>query len=211
MTVAKIASNTTSNTTSNTMDTPDALAELLPELKTIESLFGAMEWAEDEIKQAQRRRPGAADAIWHSFSLLTPVHPLMDGSESLYRAYCREILDRVAAGADTRPGTSAEICCVASDASRNAPLTSPAFGLYARAFRVVMPGQQFPGDELAAAQYMDHVEALHGTQIDDLEADTRRRLTRKERTLTGIECAGRHHGEPVDCRYRPAQDSLFAA
>jgi hypothetical protein len=187
------------------------VAELFAEVKTIESLFGAMGWAEDEIEQAQRRHPGAVDAIWHSFSLLTPVHPLMNRSEPLYRAYCREILDRVAAGADTRPGTAAEICCVASEASEKAPLTSPAFGLYARAFRVAFPDQQFPGDELGDGEYMEHVEALHGAAIDDLEADARRRLTRKERTLTGTECAGLHHGEPVDCRYRPAQGRLFVA
>jgi hypothetical protein len=197
----------TTKTTSKTV----TITDLFAEVQTIESLFGAMEWAENEIQAAQRRHPGAADAIWHSFRLLTPVHPLMNRSEPLYRAYCREILDRVAAGGDTRPGTAAEICCVASEASEKAPLTSPAFGLYARAFRVVFPNQQFPGDELGDGEYMEHVEALHGSAIDDLEADTRRRLTRTERTLTGTECAGLHHGEPVDCRYRPAQGRLFVA
>ncbi|TCC33872.1 hypothetical protein E0H75_42195 [Kribbella capetownensis] len=197
--------------TTTTATTSVTIADLFAEVQSIESVFGAMGWAEDEIEQAQLRHPGATDAIWHSFSLLTPVHPLMQRSEPLFRAYCREILDRVAAGSDTRPGTAAEICCVASEASEKAPLTSPAFGLYARAFRVVFPDQQFPGEEIRDGAYMEHVEALHGAAIDDIAADTRRRLTRKDRTLTGIECAGLHHGEPVECRYRPTQGHLFVA
>jgi hypothetical protein len=199
-------SEDTTNTNAATSKT-GVIADLMAEIK---AAFESMEYTRDEIAQAQRRHPDAADTIWHSFSLLTPVHPLMHTSEPLYRAYCREILDRVAAGDDTRPGTAAEICCVASEASAVAPLSSPAFGVYARAFRVVFPDRRFLGNEVDCA-YMEHVEALHGHAIDELEADSRRRLTRAERTLSAIECGGLHDGEPVECRYRPAEDGLFVA
>ncbi len=55
--------------------------------------------------------------MYHGFKLLTPSHELM-GTEFVYRSHCRQILDRLAAGQDTRPGTDAEIACACADASR---------------------------------------------------------------------------------------------
>ncbi len=100
--------------------------------------FKKMDWAEDEITRAQKRHPGQADLMWHCFKLLNPTHELM-GTEWLYRSHCRELLDRMAAGQDTRPGTAAEICCQCSDASQLAPLTESAAGLYGRMFSRATP------------------------------------------------------------------------
>ncbi len=63
-------------------------------------IFEAMEWAEDEITQAQQRHPAKADLQWTTFKLLVPTHDLMR-TEFVYRSHVRELLERVACGEDT--------------------------------------------------------------------------------------------------------------
>jgi hypothetical protein len=156
-------------------------------------LFEQMEHAEDEIQAARRRHPQAADLLYHSFSLLTPTHELM-GQEFVYRAHCRELLARVAAGQDTRPGTAAEVAIACSEASQVAPLASTVAGLYARMWGHAFPGHGAQWDDTAG-----HYEALYGSQIDDLERESRRKLAKSDRRVKDVECGGRHHGEPVTC------------
>ena len=136
----------------------------------IGGLFDQMEWAEEEIEKAQSRHPEAKEQIWASFRLLVPTHKLMD-TELVYRSFVRELLERVACGADTRPGTWAEIATVMHDASLVAPLHGAAVGLYFRAWE-----SAFPEHPLDLAADRSHYEAIHGTQIDELEAETRRKL-----------------------------------
>jgi hypothetical protein len=171
-------------------------AELFAEVTDLlSSGFGQTDWAEDEVQQAMRRHPAKADEIWHSFGLLKPTHERLS-YELVYRAHCREILDRVAARADTRPGTAAEVCVACSAASLVAPLGSAVAGLYGRMFSAAFP--QLPpmfGDR------QGYHEALEGGAIDELEADARRRLSVKDRQVTEINCAGRHHGEAATCRF----------
>jgi hypothetical protein len=156
-------------------------------------LFEQMDWGEDEIKRARKRHPAQADLLWHAFKLLTPTHELM-GTEFVYRSHCRQILERLAAGQDTRPGTDAEICCACADASQLAPLTESAAGLYGRAFARAFPGQSSPWE---GAQ--EHYEALRAGLINDLERESRRKLTQADRRVTEIDCGGMHHGEQVTC------------
>ena len=162
--------------------------------------FERMEWAEEEIAAAQARHPEQADRIWHSFRLLVPNDGLERMSYArVYRAHCREILDRVAAGEDTRPGTAAEICCAMLTTSLLAPLTSAATGLYMRMYQAAgLP--QF--DELAESSR--HHEALEHSLIDDHERNMRRKLAVADRRLGTIDCDGRHHGEEINCVYAPA-------
>lgn len=167
-------------------------------------IFERMEWAEDEIARAMRANPARADVLWHSFRVMTPQHELMS-TEIVYRAHVREQIARVIAGQDTRPGTAAEACCVLSDASQVAPLTETAAGLYARMWAAAgLPGEQW-------ALRTEHYEALHGSRIDQLERETRRKMTVKDRT-PGTTCQGMHHGEPVTCSLAvQAQGALFPA
>ncbi|GAB3162058.1 hypothetical protein GCM10027258_80310 [Amycolatopsis stemonae] len=169
------------------------------------SAFERMEWAEEEIAAAQARHPQQASRIWHSFSLLVPNSGLERMSyERVYRAHCREILDRVAADEDTRPGTAAEICCAMLNTSLLAPLTSAATGLYMRMYQAA----GFPQfDELAESSR--HHEALEHSLIDDHERFARRQLSMDDRRLGAIDCHGRHHGEEVDCVYAPAGQLLL--
>lgn len=54
-----------------------------------------------------------------------------------------------------------------------------------------------------------HYEAIAKSRIDDLEAETRTRLSVADRVLRSINCPGRHHGQPADdCEY--ARPSLAA-
>ncbi len=158
----------------------------------LDTVMDQLSWAEDEITRARHRHPGRADLLHHAFSLLTPSHELMR-TEFVYRSHCAEILERVAAGTDTRPGTAAEVCAVCHDASQIAPLTTTAFGLYARTWQ-----RAFPDKPIFTSQ-AEHYEALRGSQITDLETQTRAKLAQTSRRLTAIDCPGTHHGQSVTC------------
>jgi hypothetical protein len=90
------------------------------------------------------------------------------------------------------------VCLLAREASLRAPLTTAATGLYVR-----MWSKAFHNLGVWQIPQGEHYEALEGAQIDDLERQTRARIGKRAswRTLTGIECPGSHHGEPVTCRY----------
>jgi hypothetical protein len=135
-----------------------------------------MTWAEQEIDAAASRHPCAADRIRSSFVLLRPTHPLLR-NEIVYRPHCRELLDRVGTGDDTRPGTAAECCVALSQVSLRAPLRSSAVGLYARMWRLA----GLPPAPLTDG--IEHYEAIHRAAIDDHEASLRRTLRQPWRVL----------------------------
>ena len=167
-------------------------------------IFERMEWAEDEITRHQRRYPKHSDKLYHSFKLLTPTHDLMS-TEFVYRSHCRELLARVMAGEDTRPGTAAEVCCACCDSSQVGPLTDTGAGLYGRMWQAA----GFPGQQFEAAQV--HHEALSSSLIDDAEREMRRKLRNDER-VRDTECGGMHHGEEVACEFaKPRQLTLEVA
>ena len=158
-----------------------------------------MDWAEDEIARAIRRHPGHADALYHSFGLipLRDIGPGM-GCEFVYRSHAAELLDRVAAGADTRPATAAELCLVCCQASLRTPLHGPTAGVYFRMWLRAFPDQPSTPDQ---ADEQVHYEKLYGTQIDDLERTLRQKAADPNRQLRDIDCPGKHHGTRVACRY----------
>ena len=118
--------------------------------------------------------------------------------EFVYRSHAAELLDRLAAGADTREPTAAEMCLACSEISQRVPLHGPAAGVYLRLWARAFPGQPATADQ---AEQLHWHERLHGSQIDDLEAELRRRLRDPQRRLPTVDCQGRHHGRPVRCRY----------
>lgn len=171
-------------------------ATLMDELQ---DAFATIAWAEDEIVRATRRHPGQADALYHGFDLIRPrdIGPGM-GTEFVYRSHARELLERVAADADTRPATAAELCLVCCEASLRAPMHGAAAGLY---FRMWL--QAFPGHPVTGEQDSDqvHYEKLYGSQIDELERTLRHKVADPSRQLREVDCAGKHHGTRVACRY----------
>jgi hypothetical protein len=156
--------------------------------------FEQMSWAEEEIKSAIRRHPSEKDSLWHSFSLLQATHRNM-ATEFVYRAHCRELLDRVAAGTPTTDGTAAEAVCVCSDTSKLAPFNGPGFGLYARMWAKAFPDKPMDGLD------RDNYEALFSARIDELELELHVRQRVDDRKLGEIKCAGMHHGAQVQCKY----------
>jgi hypothetical protein len=164
----------------------------------LSGLFDWMDWAEDEIEKAQERYPECADVLYHAFRLLAPSPILLLASPAgfVYRSHCRELLVRVASGQDTRPATDAEIVCACCEASLVTPLNIAAAGLYIRMWTRAFPGHRNPFGKVDGA---GHYEAIAGSRIDDFEAEMRRKLTDRRRTLKDEDCFGRHHGEPAPC------------
>jgi hypothetical protein len=186
-----------------TVDQADGLTGLWEDTRAPVTDGGApIQWAKDEIEHAQARHPDQADGLFHAFGLLRPP-PGMPDVEFVYRGHARELLERVAAGEDTRPATAAEVCLVCSESSLQTLPTSAAIGLYCRMWAQAFPGQQQPGGEA-----LEYYEALHRLEIDDLERRVRRGAAVPGRWLREVGCSGRHHGQEVTCRYakpvRPA-------
>lgn len=159
------------------------LADLLPELGAIESVFRCMEIAEEEIAAARGGRTEADpdDPLWRSFTLLRTTHEQMS-TEFVYRAHCRELLERVRRGADTRPATDAEMALALMDVSLVTPMTGAATGLQFRVFKRRFPAQYASlfADGSANA---DDYEKLYGPAIDEHETFTRKKLAQDWRKL----------------------------
>lgn len=182
--------------------TGDLTVALSASLDAVTSALGCIGWAEDEISRAMKRHPEADDELWHSFSLVRPTSDRMYRVEFLFRGHARELLERVAAGEDTRPGTAAEACLVCCAASQVTPMNTPGAGLYFRMWRQAFPGIGPLSDEDMGGHY----EAICASEIDDYESEVRRRLADPRRTLSGETCTGWHHGEPAPgCRFAAAR------
>jgi hypothetical protein len=161
-------------------EAPTTVEDLVQEVSSqLGPIFEQMEWAEDEIAQAQRRHPARADLLWTTFRLLVPTQDLMR-TEFVYRSHCRELLERVARGKDTRPGTSAELGIVCCHTSLLAPLTTAGSGLYLRVWAKAFPDRPVLDDR---GEQLEHYEALKGSVIDEHEAVMRRKLSQPWRQL----------------------------
>ncbi|PWV71333.1 hypothetical protein SAMN05421630_11563 [Prauserella marina] len=179
------------------MFTEEMLTEILESASNaLTPVFELLDWGEDEISKAIGRHPHAADTLYHSFTLIRPTSDRMH-TEFVYRGHSRELLDRVARGEDTRPGTAAEVVIAMCEVALATPITQSASGLVFRMWADAFPDQPRIGLN------NEHREALHGSTIDDHEEFTRAKLAVPDRVLGPIECSGRHHGERVDCAYAP--------
>ena len=160
------------------MTTAVRLLDLLPGGDYLASVFEAMAWADEEIEKAQARHgEQGRGPIWNSFTLLKATHDKLY-REVLYRSHCREILNRVAKGEDTRPGTDAEMIVVLHEASLRAPLNSDASCLYFRLIdRSVPELARVAGPPIDLPSY----ERVHGRAADDHEAEMRHRLQQASR------------------------------
>lgn len=146
----------------------------------IDSVLDRCLWAEEEIEAAQLRH-GERDrgVLWNSFRLLKATHERA-WPELVYRAHCRELLDRVAAGIDTRPPTDAEKISVLSSASQTAPLNSAAEALYLRIGTRMLP-DIFDG--IGEVLDIQAYEKVHGARADEYEAQLMRTLSQPWRRI----------------------------
>jgi hypothetical protein len=150
------------------------VADIFKDLGSVmSSAFEKMGWAEDEIEKAQARHGETGRGpLWNSFLTVRQNEDHM-ADEIIYRAHAREILDRVAAGHDVRPGTDAEMIASIRAASLMAPLSSTAATLY---FRIA--ARSFPALFATVMSVIDleAYEAVHGTAADDQESWLRAKL-----------------------------------
>lgn len=150
-----------------------------------------------EIRAAQARHPDQADLLFHAWDLI--ARPWWMDSEAVYRAYVRELLDRVAAGEDTRPATAAE---VALGCARYMMAVKPAevvTGLVHRMWLAAFPG--YPVYDDLAKQVRWYEWDVGRGKMDDLEAELRRRLRQPRRHLPARISCDRDHGP---CRFAQA-------
>ncbi|WP_218020016.1 hypothetical protein, partial [Nocardia salmonicida] len=90
-------------------------------------------------------------------------------TEFIYRAHARELIERVATGALTKPGTSVEVVLLLMRTSLVTPLNTTAFGLYLRMWRrAELPDLSGPIEDLDG-----HYEAINASGIDEFEAVAR--------------------------------------
>jgi hypothetical protein len=186
---------------------PNAVSQLLDDVvAAATSGLQQINWAETEIQRASAEHPAHADHLFHAFRLLTPTADVMR-TEFVYSSHCRELLARVVAGHDTRAATNAEIAAACSEASLIGPLNLAGLTVYLRAWTAAFP------DKLDVFGDADPYEYVAGSDADVLERQLCRRLTVEDRTLRGVTCSGRHHGEPAPtCRYfTPEQLNLPVA
>ncbi|WP_203790999.1 hypothetical protein [Paractinoplanes rishiriensis] len=165
-------------------------------------LLAVMDWADDEITEASRRHPAQADLLFHAFSLLLPrqIGAGM-GTEFVYRGHVRELLQRVAVGEDLRLATATEICLTLAQVSAVTPMHGAGAGLYFRMWLAAFGDHPVRADQPGNERHYEH---LYGAQIDELEAELRRKIADPDRQLGHIACDGCHHGRPVSCRFNAA-------
>jgi hypothetical protein len=186
----------TAESTPLPLDVDALVAAIAAETGTV---FAAMSWAEQEIASAINRHPDQGDVLYHTFGLLLPrdIGPGM-GAEFVCRGHVKELLQRVADGADLRPATAAEICLALVQTSLQAPLHGPAAGLYLRMWLAAFPDHPLTAEH---AKHQVHYEHLHGRRIDELETTLRHTISDPHRQLGDVVCAGRHHGDKVACSF----------
>lgn len=164
--------------------------------------FDMMAWAEDEIRLAQERWPDQSDALFHSFMVIRPPSDMHFPSEVVYRAYARELLERVAKGQTTVSTTAVEILLGLKEASLIAPLSAVGVGLYVSMWELA----KLPPVE-GISGLSEHYDAILGSRIDVEYDDLRMRLARADRVRAdNIVCAGMHHGVAVACRFSREYD-----
>lgn len=175
---------------------------------TLGGMFAQFDILDDEAAKTIAGHPDAADLIHHASDLFAPTHPLMS-TPFVYRGHVRELLARVAAGQDTRPGTAAEVALVCSATSLTAPLTAAGVGLYCRSWLAAFPDDPIDGFDMAA-QVTQSEWSAGADEINGLDRAVRRRAAQPWRRLPkDVECDGTHRGEPAACRFAKAQGGLW--
>jgi hypothetical protein len=166
----------------------------------VSSTFRRIEVAEGEIKNAKHWHPRRHKELNVSFGMLVPTQPLRGLSDDLYRAHCRELLDRAAIGeSDLRLGTAAEVVGALASASLEAPPTRVATLLYEELFASLFPGQ---ARSVLGSERVARADPFEKTAIRELEAALRRKLAtdraiRRDRVRESAESYGVVIGDAV--------------
>lgn len=153
---------------------------------------------DEQARAAIARHPDAGDLFAHAAPIMTRpwwFEARGFGAEFIYRGYVAELCERLAAGADTRPGTAAEVamaCSMLGDAVKPPPVV---LGLYHRMWMQAFPDH--PASAEIVGPVLSHYEWAEGGSIDALEREMRRRMRQPARKLPDLTCDGWHG----DCRF----------
>lgn len=120
---------------------PEVLLEKLCLPRGVLDVMQRIVHAEAQIQLAIAKWPEQAAKLNGSFKLLLPGSLLMGRTFGVYQAHAAELLERVALGQDTRPGTKAEVLCAMLDSSLVAPPTDDYARLVEVLFQEVLPGR----------------------------------------------------------------------
>ena len=154
---------------------PLSISDLLPPVggRIIADTFRRMTIAEEEIRAAKARHPEKAAKLDKAFRYLCPPALLNGLDDQLYRAHCKEILDREAKGEKLRRGTAAEVVAALSQGSQVAPLGRIETLLYTQLFEEIFPedASRILGDGRPAAP-----DLYERARMRDLEQELRRKL-----------------------------------
>ena len=132
-----------------------------------------IEIIEEEIAAAQKsvRSKKAKKVLWDSFLSLR-LSPAYNGfSVDLYRAHCRELLERIITGDSADVPTDAEVMIVLSEMSLRVPLNNDAWALYITLFK-----KRFPG-KLPDISTKDVHESYAGA-MSQIDNEIRRKLSK---------------------------------
>ena len=147
--------------------------------------FRRMDLAEEEIAAAKERHPEQAEELHAAFGLLFPPAWARDKT-IIYRAWCREILERVASGepVDAYP-TDVELLVALSEMSQKMPFNGVGLCLASRLFAKRVDGKFGPRlfgvDGAGSDTAMMASEALYGRQADELYRQMRDKGARDRR------------------------------
>lgn len=134
---------------------------------TVNQALNDIEVAGEEVEKAQARHPEHNDAVWNAFRSLERPEVLFSKAETLYRAHCHELLDRVAKGDDIDFATKAEVAAALCEMTLRTRLISAAEHLYHRLFLEL----GFP---------------LRGTTLSELEAQFSWDVSRQNEVFSQI-------------------------
>ena len=113
-----------------------------PNLKKIIGLFDQMVIADEEIEFAKMQHPNQRALLHQCFLLLQPsgiLNSVVGLAERIYRAHCRQLLERVVTGEKLEQPTDAEIMIIVMQGSLVGPLRNDYAYAYFKLFR-----QHFP-------------------------------------------------------------------
>ena len=140
-----------------------------------ERAFEMMKFVEAEILEAMRRHPEERVKLWNAFKLMAPSNVFeATHAEEVYRYHVREILERVANGEDTRPGTRAEVCLMISKMTQASRLQDDV-----EVLGLTIADEIFPGKDLLA----EGRRASYPGALEETERHFRKKLAVEDRVL----------------------------
>lgn len=152
--------------------------EYLELVKTTRHTFELMEVAEGLIAIYKEQHPDMEQVIDQAFGILSPGY-LISFPHDLYRVHCRELLDRVVSGGDTRQATDTEKMAVMSEASLQRPMPD---GFTATYWKIM--SRRYPHLCAAGSKVLEVPRESFPGQMEEIEAELDRKLFQNDRVLS---------------------------